>query len=493
MSIALNLITLRSRKIDIQIKAKRSVSRAAGIVGKPILDKLKKIGGWAIGNLLKLLPPLDFSTIWDLVVNAYFELKEFDWNKADSELEEQIKSNNKALVSQAAGAIGRSAGIGSVRLVNSFAGKFFPGNKGKQLAAVEGIKIPVLSQRVGVALAREQGTQLRADTMAFLESATRAMISNGLANMLLHARRQEWFGMKPVTGPQTDGSINAKIQKKVETLPKDWQQPATAFLDGFESGIIQAGYVIATEADDHIETLRYAREERKANQDLITFEVWPENSAPDDEPLRFVGRQDEVFEAVNNVLPTHELITQPRGYLAPPNQLESAAGNPMVVFDFVETLKSQTQRKARSRKPMRASFRLLGEKFESAGDKAKIDALSKRISAQFPKGFRHTFGPDSWTYHAPSDGYALKIRSISESEARSLAQKLLRCHPSPPSFDASLWNKGKSKSAVKKTKRVLGEVVVVASASPYCEMALRQVDLFIPGWGSQVLLMRGSP
>lgn len=492
MSIALNLVTLRSRKIDIQIKGKRTISRAAGAVGKPILDKLKKIGGWAIGNLLKLLPPLDFSTIWDLVVNAYFELKEFDWNKADSELEEQIKNNNKALVTQAAGAIGRSAGIGSVRLVNSFAGKFFPGNKGKQLAAVEGIKIPVLSQRVGVALAREQGTQLRADTIAFLESATRAMISNGLANMLLHARRQEWFGMKPVTGPQTDGSINAKIQKKVETLPKDWQQPASAFLEGFESGIIQAGYVIATEADDHLETLRYAREERRANQEAITVEVWAENAAPDDEPLRFVGRQDEVLEAVANVLPQHDLLTQPRGYLSPPNQLETVAGNPMVIFDFRETLKSQTQRKAKSRKQMRASFRLLGEKFESASDKTKIDAISTRIKAQFPKTFKHTFGPDSWTYQAPAQGYALKIRALSESEARSLARKLLLCNPANPSFDSSLWNKGKSKPATKKTKRVLGETVVVQSASPYCEMTLRQVDLFIPGWGSQVLLFRGS-
>jgi hypothetical protein len=490
MSIALNLITLRSRKIDVQIKAKRGISRAAGAVGKPILDKLKKIGGWAVGNLLKLLPPLDFSTIWDLVVNAYFELKEFDWNKADKDLEEQIKNNNKALATQAAGAIGRSAGVGSVRLVNSFAGKFFPGNKGKQLAAVEGIKIPVLSQRVGVALAREQGTQLRADTMAFLESATRAMISNGLSNMLLHARRQEWFGMKPVTGPQTDGSINAKIQKKTETLPKDWQQPATAFLEGFESGIIQAGYVIAQESDDYLETLRYAREERLANQETLTIEIWPEDSAPEDEPLRFVGRQDEVIEAAATVLPQHDLLAQPRGYLAPPVQIHSVKGNPQIVFSFVETAASQKRRQGKARKEMRASFRILTERFESASDKVKIDAIALKIRAQFPATYRHVIGAESWVYTDQKHGYALKISSNSQQEARVLVGKLLRCHPDPVAFDNDSFARGRTKSGVTKRQTVLGKSVVVSGPKERVEVSLRQVDLSLPGWGSQLLVYR---
>jgi hypothetical protein len=495
MAPSINLVTLRSRRIDLQLTAQRRIQSAAAAGGglvQSLAGKLKRFGGWAIGGLMKFFPQLNFASLWDIAVNAYFAIKEFDWNKADKELEDQIKSNNKALVTQAARTIGEQAGIGSVRLVNGFVGKFLPGNKGKQLQAVEGIKIPVLSRRIGIALAREQGTQLRNDTMVFLESATRALISNGLASMLLHARKQEWFGLKPVTGPTTDGSLNRKIEKKIETLPKDWQQPATAFLDGFESGIIQAGYVIANEADDAVEEMRYAREERKANQEIITVEVWPEGEAKgeEDEPLRFVGRQDEVIEAINNVLPTYDQLTQPRGFLSPPIQLETVKGNPIVIFNFVETRESQQRRKGKSRKEMRASFRIMSERFESTTDKSKIDALGLKIRTQFPKSFRHKVGADSWAYTDRTNGYALKISAISEAEAKTLARKLLASNLTPVPFDASDWTRGRTKDPKTKTKAVLGKRVVVSNPKDRIEVSLRQVDLSISGWGSQVLLYR---
>jgi hypothetical protein len=459
------------------------------------LGKLAGFVGWAVSGLFSAIGAgivWSVTAICDLAVNAYFAIKAFDWNQADADLAATIKANNQAMQVQLARMIGYQAGFGAVRLVSAFAGLVVNRASGGAIKALEGLQIPVLQQRVAIAMAREQGDQLKAQTQAFLQSTAQAQIQNALAWALLMGRKNGLFGLKPVTGPQTDGSINGKIDRLVERLPKDWQASASAALQGLEDGVIGAIYVVAAEADDHLETLRYEKEERRRNQEILTVEVWPEGTNPTiDTPLKYVGFQEDIMEAIDSSLPLYDQITQPRGYLSPPNQLESVAGNPIVIFDFIETLQSQTQRKARNRKPMRASFRILDEKFEASTDKAKIEALATRIKSQFPKGFKHTFGPDSWTYQAPTQGYALKIRAISESEARSLAQKLLRCHPTPPAFDAAIWQRGKSKPAVKKTKRVLGETVVVQHPSPYCEMTLRQVDLFIPGWGSQVLLFRG--
>jgi hypothetical protein len=498
MTASLDIKALRSRRITESLKkqrvTKKGLKEGGGLL-EGLLGRFANFGGWAISGFLNMLGAgigWSISGICDLAVNAYFAIKAFDWNQSDADLAAQIKANNQAMQVQLSRMIGYQAGFGAVRLVSAFAGLLVDRSTGGALKALEGLQIPVLHQRVAIAMAREQGNQLKAQTQAFLQSTAQAQIQNSLAWALLMGRKKGWFGLKPVTGPQTDGSINAKIDKLIETLPKDWQANVSAALQGLEDGVIGAIYVVAAEADDHLETLRYEKEERRRNQEVLTVEVWPEGANPaTDEPLKYVGVPEDIMGAIDSTLPIYDQIVQPRGYLSPPNQLESVAGNPIIIFDFIETLQSQTQRKARNRKPMRASFRILDEKFEASTDKAKIEALATRIKSQFPKGFRHTFGPDSWTYQAPTQGYALKIRAISESEARSLAQKLLRCHPTPPAFDAAIWQRGKSKPAVKKTKRVLGETVVVQHASPYCEMSLRQVDLFIPGWGSQVLLFRG--
>jgi hypothetical protein len=496
MTASLDLGKLRSRRITQGLTKSRitpdKLKNSGGLLEG--LGKLAGLVGWAVSGLFSAIGAgivWSVTAICDLAVNAYFAIKAFDWNQADADLAATIKANNQAMQSQLARMIGYQAGFGAVRLVSAFAGLVVNRASGGAIKALEGLQIPVLQQRVAIAMAREQGDQLKAQTQAFLQSTAQAQVQNALAWALLMGRKNGLFGLKPVTGPQTDGSINAKIDRLIERLPKDWQASASAALQGLEDGVIGAIYVVAAEADDHLETLRYEKEERRRNQEVLTVEVWPEGAdTVNDPPLKYVGLQEDVMEAIDASLPLYDQVSQPRGYLAPPVQIHSVKGNPQVIFCFTETAASQKRRQGKARKEMRASFRILTEKFESEADKAKIEAIALKIRAQFPVTYRHVVGAESWVYTDQKNGFALKISSNSQQEARVLANKLVRCHPDPVAFDNDSFTRGRTKSGVTKRQTVLGKSVVVSGPKERIEVSLRQVDLSLPGWGSQLLVYR---
>lgn len=297
MPLILMRATLQSSITRTKIKVQRKAIKAAQTSGK-LIKSLSRFAGFGFSALLKLLPPLDFSTIWDSVVNAYFTLKYFDWNATDQALQAQIDSNNKAIVTAASSALGTTLGWSVVRLANLWIGRF--GGKTKA-AAARSIKVPVLSARIGLALAEEGNEEIRAGVYQFLTTARQAMISNTLISTVLAARRNEWFGMTSITQPMADGSINAKIEEQIEKLPEFWRQPAEEFLESFEEAIIDAGYVVSFQIDDHIAAVRQAQ----AEQPTRTIEVEFKDS---EERLTFSGPQEQVKQAVVNALATRELL-----------------------------------------------------------------------------------------------------------------------------------------------------------------------------------------
>lgn len=309
----LNLLALDSRKITTRLKAERAIRKASqNSLAKKVLGKLTRFGGWAIGAFLSAFP-IDFDRIWDMAIDAYFTLKEFDWNATDKELRQQIDANNQTIAVAGSRAFGRQVGIGAVRLVTAFAGRFAPGKRGGALRAAQGIKIPVLSKKIALALAEDQKNELRNDTINFLETASRAMMSNAMINAVLFTRNFELFGMKPITQDiEAEGSLVAKVDRQVKKLPKAWQAPVSAFLDGVEDGIIDAGYVVAGVLDDEVAAMRYVTDE-KAQGPTITVEA----KMPDGEKMTFVGTQDQVQEAMDTALPLAPLIAEEKTVAMP--------------------------------------------------------------------------------------------------------------------------------------------------------------------------------
>ncbi len=183
-----------------------------------------------------------------------------------------------------------------------------------------------------------------------------------------------------------------------------------------------------------------------------------------------------------------------KGWLAPDHQVLSVEGHPQVIFSFLETGRSVKARKMSERHTMRASFRILSDQFESAGDEAKIDRLALKIKQQFPPSYRHQCGQTNYAYMDKPKGFQLRIAAFSESDARELARKLIACTIDPGvSFSEDKWSRASTKNHVAiQRKTVLGKSTRIAARRPSAIVALRQADLFIPGWGSRTLIYRNK-
>jgi hypothetical protein len=299
MGISLSLNSLSSRVESRTREAKKKAVQLARQGG--IIKKISRFLGFAFGAVVKFFN-LSFDRIWDILVDAYFELKTFDWNATDEELDKLIEANNQRIIIAGAAALGNYLGWSAFRIATFFAGKVGLA-RAKRRAAVDGFKVPVLAGRVGLALAEEGQEELMFNFRRFITTTISAQMSNAFINFVLTSRRNEWFGQQSITSPQTNGSIAAKIDSQIQKLPKFWQRPVETLIDEFEDGIIEAGYVVAMTIDDYVAANRYSRKEAGPYR---TLEIQPEKGS--DEKIEFKGNQLEIVEAVRTVLPTRQLV-----------------------------------------------------------------------------------------------------------------------------------------------------------------------------------------
>lgn len=185
-------------------------------------------------------------------------------------------------------------------------------------------------------------------------------------------------------------------------------------------------------------------------------------------------------------------LNQPKMWLAPEREIIQMEGHPQVILEFVESLASMRKRKAKKRHTIRASFRLLKEDFANSADETKINQLATNIKREFPKTFKHQTGQTNFAYVDKAKGFQLRIAAFKEADAREMVRKLLDCSLENVTFEEDNFSKASTKRAAQpRTKRVLGENLKVSEKRPSAIVYLKQADLFIPGYGSRLLVARG--
>lgn len=242
----------------------------SGVVNS-LRQKLSKFIGFAFGLIARAFP-FSISSIFGMLVQAYFAIKTFDWNSADKALEEQIKTNNQQIKDGLAPIIGNYLGFGTIRLANFALGKTIGKLAKDPAAAAGGMVVPVLSSRVGLALAEEGNEELRGLTMGYLMTVQGALTRNMIASYILTARNNRWFGWEPITTPLPNASFSEKIENKIESLPKDWQNFVEELVEEYEDAVIEAGFVMAFEIDDYYLAMKSANKKNK-NEQLTTIEI----------------------------------------------------------------------------------------------------------------------------------------------------------------------------------------------------------------------------
>lgn len=267
MPIIITSALLRSRQIRLTNSGDPLGVRRINLTGEttaPVASglswlraKLSRFVGFAFGIITRAFP-FSVSNIFQMLVQAYFALKTFNWNAADKALEAQIAANNKQIKDGLAPIIGTYLGFGTVRLANFALGKTVGKLARSPSAAAAGIRVPVLSARIGLELAREGNEELRGVVMGYLQNVQGLIQRNMIASFILTARKNHWFGWSPITTQLPNGSFAQKLEDKIEELPANWENFVEELVESYEEAIIEAGYVVAFEIDDYYAAMKEA-------------------------------------------------------------------------------------------------------------------------------------------------------------------------------------------------------------------------------------------
>lgn len=335
---------LRSRKINKAIVARsqrkrltrffdEKVGGALAKLGGGFLSVAKSVGG-AIGKLFKFtafafsevlkLFNLDLGSIWGATVETYIAIKEFNWNETDKALRKQMEKNNERILDTFGEFAGEVLPYGAAWLANMYIGRAIGGLKL--------MKVPVLSARIGLALAEEGAQELRASLYQFINQAGRALVNNMFIKGVLLARQYKLLGFKSIDEDLPNGSISATVSRWVEKLPNVIETPLRSGFQAAEDAIIDIGYIIAFEIDDYV----------AANKAVIqspverAIEVTLEEGKP---PVRFIGPQDEVQQAITTTLATHELMESAELAVPETWSLKPGSDRPQLVITYRDTNK----------------------------------------------------------------------------------------------------------------------------------------------------------
>ena len=259
-----------------------------GII-KQVFNFGKKLVGFVFGALTNFIS-WSFSEIWDLVVEAYFEIKYFDWNQTDAEIKIQLEQNDSIIAS----ALGRLAGTGLVWLT------------GIAVSTGLSFKFPVLAGRVALELAEEGGQEIRSALSNLIIASRNVAIQNALLGGLLTARRYKLFNQQPVNKEKKPWTFAEKIEEKIESISNTKLRAfANSFVDAIEDSIIEMGYVIAYTLDDFYES------NRRVNQNILgqerTVIITPDTRV-EDEQIIIESPQELVIANTEAALINHQLI-----------------------------------------------------------------------------------------------------------------------------------------------------------------------------------------
>ena len=274
--------SLVSRRVQTRIDARRNAGQLAQNSGG-LLKSLARFGGFAFSSVVDFFD-IDFSEVASLFFEAYMELKTFDPNQTDKEIRDQINGNNQQLANTAAEALGEYIGRGAFRLLNTAIGK--------SDAEIAGIKIPVVSQAVGIALAEDNADETVEAVRRLLGQSAGTMTSNLFLELTLAARKAELFGMKSITDDSLpNGSLATKIEEKIETLPEFFREPAQNLIEGLESGFFDAFFIAASTVDSQVAAMQYANSDAGP---IRTLEL----ATADGQTYQMTGQQGHIFQAI---------------------------------------------------------------------------------------------------------------------------------------------------------------------------------------------------
>lgn len=252
-----------------------------GIIGW-IVGNIVKFGGFLISKIIDLVGKLiswSLATIWSWATQAFQFIWTFDWNMSDEKIDESIKSQYQALITQTGGALGAMAGwlVGGV---------------------LPGVVLFVFNEPLGVHVLNEVGEEALEELAPVIGGLIRSTLRTITRHAMLatYKRARNYLvGKNPLyqksedelkadakakvdSGQWTQQQANDYVEKtkrvqqaskdqfqrkpytfqkqfeqwREDTFP-DWAQDAAEeFVEEFSEAVIESGYVVANSIDSYV-------------------------------------------------------------------------------------------------------------------------------------------------------------------------------------------------------------------------------------------------
>lgn len=259
-------------------------SGSGGVIGF-LWNTAKRFTGFLLKAAVSFIE-WSFSGLWELIVEASYELVYFDWNQSDADIRAEILSGNQAMMQQ----FGNLVGSGSMWIAS---------------IAISGaltVKFPVLAGRVALALAEDGSQTLRGNLVSNIGAASALAIKNLALGSYIGIRRL--IKGTPTSKSGKPWTIAEKIEEKVNNITNTWAKNfVQGFLDGALDSLLDIGYVVAFTLDDYYAAARSANSN---DQPIRRLEVFPDENS--EESIILEDQQDAVEEQLNNYLGNHQLV-----------------------------------------------------------------------------------------------------------------------------------------------------------------------------------------
>lgn len=282
--------TVGDRTIDLFASLNQGEDEATGPLGA-LLSLGGRLLGFITGAAMSGLGWLA-SNLFDLIVEAIFEIVTFDWNQLDTDIQDTIDNNTTQIFAALGGAAGRGtawlAAIG--------------------ISSAVSIKFPVLGGAVALRLAEEGGEEIRSALRAAATQASQLMTRSAVAATFLNGRRiRRWILNEPErTQPLPTWTIAQGFENLIETIAGD---NIRAFVENFFEelfeSLIEVGYVVNYAIDDYYTAARRASEATFGEQRALI--ITPDRRA-ENENVILRGPQTLIQQNTQTALVQHAIV-----------------------------------------------------------------------------------------------------------------------------------------------------------------------------------------
>lgn len=277
------------RVIDIFDSLTTREDDGAGGLLKSLFSLGKKLVGFVVGAALSAGRWL-LSNVWDIFLEAAFEVAFFDWNQTDRALVQSIENNNLSII----GAAGELLGSGSVWLASI------------AIAGLATLKFPIIAGKVMLDLAEEGGEEIRAQLSGFLSVVRNNLTRNAVLGSFLTLRKLRLFGLAPVMENREPWTIAGAIEQKVESIDnKALQTFVENFLEGATESLIEIGYVVSYSIEDYYRSQKMAQQTQFGQERGVRLAPNRDN---DDEFTVLTGPQTLIKPQIEAAITGHRWI-----------------------------------------------------------------------------------------------------------------------------------------------------------------------------------------